>query len=111
MHFQKTGFSGGWLIEPELVEDQRGFFARTFCAREFTERGLVATFVQHAERMLIIWALNRERGIKLRAAKALGINRVTLDRKLLEYTIHVKRGKGVVDAAEAEPEEEIETGH
>jgi dTDP-4-dehydrorhamnose 3,5-epimerase len=48
MHFQKTGFSGGWLIEPELVEDERGFFARTFCAREFTERGLVATFAQHS---------------------------------------------------------------
>ncbi len=53
---------------------------------------------QHAERILIIYALNHEKGVKLRAAKILGINRVTLDRKLEEYVIHVKRGKGVVPA-------------
>jgi len=51
---------------------------------------------QRAEKLLIIFALNKERGVKLRAAKILGINRVTLDRKLVEYGIHVKRGKGVV---------------
>jgi len=50
-----------------------------------------------AERILIGWTLNRERGVKLRAAKALGINRVTLDRKLVEYGISVTRGKGVVE--------------
>jgi transcriptional regulator with GAF, ATPase, and Fis domain len=66
----------------------------------------IAGFVRNSERMLIIWALNRERGIKLRAAKALGINRVTLDRKLVEFGIHVKRGKGVVDAAEADHEDD-----
>jgi len=48
-----------------------------------------------AERILIAWTLNRERGVKLRAAKSLGINRVTLDRKLVEYQINVSRGKGV----------------
>ncbi len=50
-----------------------------------------------AERILIRWAMNREKGVKLRAAKALGINRVTLDRKLAEFDIHVKRGTGVVE--------------
>jgi len=49
-----------------------------------------------AERTLINWALEKERGVKLRAAKALGINRVTLDRKLVEHQITVKRGQGVV---------------
>ncbi len=53
-----------------------------------------------AERVLISWALNRERGVKLRAAKALGINRVTLDRKLVEYRLNVTRGKGVTDGQE-----------
>jgi len=53
-----------------------------------------------AERILIAWALNRERGVKLRAAKNLGINRVTLDRKLVEYDLHVKRGQGIVEMAE-----------
>jgi DNA-binding NtrC family response regulator len=52
-----------------------------------------------AERILINWTLNRERGVKLRAAKALGINRVTLDRKLVEYGINVTRGKGVAEDA------------
>ena len=53
------------------------------------------------ERVLIAWTLNRERGVKLRAAKALGINRVTLDRKLVEYGIQVTRGKGVDDGEAA----------
>ncbi|MBA3684291.1 MAG: sigma-54-dependent Fis family transcriptional regulator [Planctomycetes bacterium] len=59
----------------------------------------IGRFLEQAERILIAWALNRERGIKLRAAKALGINRVTLDRKLVEYDIHVKRGHGIIDLA------------
>ncbi len=59
----------------------------------------VGKFFQQAERLLIIYALNKERGVKLRAAKALGINRVTLDRKLVEYRISVKRGQGVVEAS------------
>ncbi|GDY12534.1 hypothetical protein LBMAG53_14120 [Planctomycetota bacterium] len=59
-----------------------------------------------AERILIAWCLNKEKGVKLRAARDLGINRVTLDRKLAEYAIHVKRGKGVVaDPAEATSED------
>jgi transcriptional regulator with GAF, ATPase, and Fis domain len=57
----------------------------------------VGKFFQQAERLLIIYALTKERGVKLRAAKALGINRVTLDRKLVEYHINVKRGQGVVE--------------
>ena len=44
------------------------------------------------ERILIAHTLARERGIKLRAAAALGINRMTLDRKLAEYGIEAKRG-------------------
>jgi len=43
------------------------------------------------ERELITQTLIRERGIKLRAAAALGINRMTLDRKLAEYGIAAKR--------------------
>jgi DNA-binding NtrC family response regulator len=57
----------------------------------------IGTFTRECERLLIIHALNRERGVKLRAARALGINRVTLDRKLAEYHIDVRRGEGVID--------------
>ncbi|MBA3938046.1 MAG: sigma-54-dependent Fis family transcriptional regulator [Planctomycetes bacterium] len=71
----------------------------------------VGKFFNQAEKILIIYALTKERGVKLRAAKALGINRVTLDRKLLEYHINVKRGQGVVSAAESEAAEaEAEDG-
>ncbi len=52
-----------------------------------------------AEKVLITWSLNQERGVKLRAAKALGINRVTLDRKLAEYDLNVQRGRGVIEVA------------
>jgi transcriptional regulator with GAF, ATPase, and Fis domain len=56
-------------------------------------------FFHQAERILIAYALDRERGVKLRAARSLGINRVTLDRKLQEYRIHVRRGQGVVSGS------------
>jgi dTDP-4-dehydrorhamnose 3,5-epimerase len=39
---------GLWLIAPEPSRDQRGSFARTFCAREFGARGLATDFVQHS---------------------------------------------------------------
>jgi dTDP-4-dehydrorhamnose 3,5-epimerase len=32
--------AGAVVIEPERLEDERGFFARSFCAREFEARGL-----------------------------------------------------------------------
>jgi dTDP-4-dehydrorhamnose 3,5-epimerase len=34
------------VIEPEMHEDDRGFFARTFCRREFEVRGLNPQVVQ-----------------------------------------------------------------
>ncbi|MBC8113742.1 MAG: dTDP-4-dehydrorhamnose 3,5-epimerase [Candidatus Saccharimonas sp.] len=40
MLFLPSELSGAWLIEPELISDERGSFARTWCAREFEERGL-----------------------------------------------------------------------
>jgi dTDP-4-dehydrorhamnose 3,5-epimerase len=46
MHFTETSLKGAFIIDVERREDDRGFFAGTFCAREFGERGLSATFVQ-----------------------------------------------------------------
>ncbi|MDJ1157091.1 dTDP-4-dehydrorhamnose 3,5-epimerase [Chelatococcus sp. SYSU_G07232] len=48
MRFEKTSLPGAWLIEPTPVEDERGFFARTFCVREYAVHGLQTTFVQHS---------------------------------------------------------------
>jgi dTDP-4-dehydrorhamnose 3,5-epimerase len=46
MRFITTELSGAYIVEPELHEDSRGLFARTFCGREFREHGLVDAFVQ-----------------------------------------------------------------
>lgn len=46
MKFQPTELPGAYLVEPELVSDERGFFARTWCRQEFAERGLRDQWVQ-----------------------------------------------------------------
>ncbi|NQU41447.1 MAG: dTDP-4-dehydrorhamnose 3,5-epimerase [Lentisphaerae bacterium] len=46
MLFQRTKLNGVVLIEPERIEDDRGVFARTFCAREFAKHGINMTFAQ-----------------------------------------------------------------
>lgn len=46
MRFKETELSGAWLIEPERVEDERGFFERSWCAEEFAAHGLDCQFVQ-----------------------------------------------------------------
>jgi dTDP-4-dehydrorhamnose 3,5-epimerase len=44
--FEETPLPGVFLIGLERHEDSRGWFARTYCEREFAEHGLVAHFVQ-----------------------------------------------------------------
>jgi dTDP-4-dehydrorhamnose 3,5-epimerase len=56
MNFTETKLAGAYIVEPEPREDTRGFFARTFCAREFGEKGLNGVFVQCSVSM------TRERG-------------------------------------------------
>jgi dTDP-4-dehydrorhamnose 3,5-epimerase len=41
-----TGIAGAYLVELEKIEDERGFFARTFCANEFGRRGLISRIAQ-----------------------------------------------------------------
>jgi dTDP-4-dehydrorhamnose 3,5-epimerase len=40
MIFRETPLPGAWVLEPERFEDERGFFARTYCRRDFADRGL-----------------------------------------------------------------------
>jgi dTDP-4-dehydrorhamnose 3,5-epimerase len=40
MLFTETALKGAYIIDLEQKSDHRGFFARTFCAKEFEERGL-----------------------------------------------------------------------
>jgi dTDP-4-dehydrorhamnose 3,5-epimerase len=41
-----TTIDGAYVIEPERLADERGFFARTWCQREFQEHGLESRLVQ-----------------------------------------------------------------
>ena len=46
MIFTETRLRGAFIIDLEPREDERGFFARTFCQREFEDRGMKPTIVQ-----------------------------------------------------------------
>ncbi|MCU1240410.1 MAG: rmlC [Candidatus Acidoferrum typicum] len=46
MIFSKTKLPGVFVIEPGRHDDDRGFFARTFCREEFVARGLNADVAQ-----------------------------------------------------------------
>jgi dTDP-4-dehydrorhamnose 3,5-epimerase len=48
MRFEETALKGAWLVAPEPIHDDRGFFARSFCIKEFGARGLETRFVQHS---------------------------------------------------------------
>ena len=56
MIFQETPLAGAFVIDVEPHEDERGFFARTYCQEEFEANGLDPTVVQASI------SFNRQRG-------------------------------------------------
>jgi len=56
MKFTETALQGAYLVAPERIEDERGFFARTFCRREFETHHLNFNLVQCSV------SFNRQRG-------------------------------------------------
>lgn len=46
MIFTETKLAGAYIIEPTIIGDDRGFFARAWCQREFEAKGLVSSLVQ-----------------------------------------------------------------
>ena len=56
MIFRETKLRGSFIIELERLEDQRGFFARGWCKKEFESHGLESSLVQANISM------NKERG-------------------------------------------------
>lgn len=46
MKFIQLAIADVWLIEPELIEDNRGVFRRSFCSLEYKKNGLVPTVLQ-----------------------------------------------------------------
>lgn len=54
--FHPTSLAGVYVIEPERHEDERGYFARTWCQQEFAARGLQPRWAQGSV------SYNRRRG-------------------------------------------------
>lgn len=46
MIFEETPLAGAYVVRLQRVEDERGFFARTFCEREFAAKNLAVRMVQ-----------------------------------------------------------------
>lgn len=46
MLFEETTLSGAFIITLQLIQDERGFFMRSFCKKELEKFGLQSTFVQ-----------------------------------------------------------------
>ena len=46
MIFTETDVAGALLVEVEPHDDERGMFARTFCAQEFAQAGLAISYPQ-----------------------------------------------------------------
>jgi dTDP-4-dehydrorhamnose 3,5-epimerase len=46
MLFTPTKLRGAFIVELEPIEDNRGFFARTYCKNEFSAKDLQTKFVQ-----------------------------------------------------------------
>ena len=56
MRFLETPLAGAFVIDLELMEDERGFFARSFCRDEFEKHGLNPNVAQCSV------SFNRRRG-------------------------------------------------
>jgi dTDP-4-dehydrorhamnose 3,5-epimerase len=46
VRFEETPLAGAWFVDLELHEDDRGFFARTWCVDEVAAQGLETTIAQ-----------------------------------------------------------------
>ncbi len=46
MIFSATKLNGAYVVDLQIFEDERGFFARTWCEREFIEHGLDPNLAQ-----------------------------------------------------------------
>jgi dTDP-4-dehydrorhamnose 3,5-epimerase len=46
MKFTQTTLQGAYIIEIERIEDERGFFARSFCQKEFEQHNIPFRIIQ-----------------------------------------------------------------
>ena len=91
MKFTSTGVAGVRLVEVEPQADARGFFARTWCAREFEMAGLPDSLAQCS----VSWNARRHtlRGMHWQAAPYEETKLVRCTRgALLDVTVDLRRG-------------------
>ena len=46
MLFTEQILSGVYIIKPEFIQDERGYFTRTYCQKEFQNLGIIDSYVQ-----------------------------------------------------------------
>jgi|TARA_B100000085_G_scaffold285169_1_gene320268 dTDP-4-dehydrorhamnose 3,5-epimerase len=46
LKLKKTPFEGAFVVIPEFIRDERGFFARSYCQEEFEKHGVDANWAQ-----------------------------------------------------------------
>ena len=46
MKFSETKISGAWLVEMDLIQDERGFFSRAWCQEQFAAHGITNNLSQ-----------------------------------------------------------------
>ncbi len=46
MKFEETRLQGAFVVDLQHMEDDRGFFARSFCKNEFDQHGMISDVVQ-----------------------------------------------------------------
>ena len=89
MIFRELRLVGAYLIELNKFGDHRGFFARTFCANEFSDLGLEYNFVQSN------WSFSEEvhtlRGMHFQKGDAAEVKLVRCTRgRLLDVIIDLR---------------------
>lgn len=94
MQFRDTPIAGCWLVIQEPIEDERGHFARTFCAAEFAARGLTPAVAQSSV------SYNRRartlRGMHYQAAPHREAKLISCLRgQLFDVVVDLRRGPGL----------------
>lgn len=91
MRISDTELAGAKLIELEPLRDERGFFARTFCEREFAACGLKTSFVQHSVSSSV--KKGTMRGMHFQRAPAAEVKVVTCTRgAIFDVIIDLREG-------------------
>lgn len=97
MKFTETKLKGAYTIEPEFIEDERGFFARSWCVQEFEAHGF-----QSLEDN-IVYQLNKYDLVRLGTLLSTPANEYPLlvaDTKKLNYSLDWKPRYNLDDGLE-----------